>query len=367
MSNNKQDLSKPHLKSTLQFFSRTLSDLNNKRIQVNGAKGLAKYFANSQKRIRDLAPLDTSLGILSFSLYMLRFSSNLGLLVQLNLMEFEEQTDHKLRRELFYNLLNDSLWCAVNLTQFFWLSYRHSITSGLRGMQLETLAQLIDILIMIIRYKQEKDEYELKYNQTTGIERARLAIEWQKKELNVLRSLLTSLAIVSVFALFSFSVITLPLSLILSPIVLISSLLRIIIDMKNDELINKLNEVDPQQLMNEELAKIRAHLKDLTQVILTSVFLPLGLFLLFTTPVPVVLVACFSMLLVHWGLTYLIDTKFSSLNISDYEKNSMNANGGLLIGDLNAYSIFEQHPSVASQARGEITETGQRRTESKLL
>ncbi|KTD35851.1 hypothetical protein Lnau_0835 [Legionella nautarum] len=348
MSKHKQSTSKQRLKSTLQFFSSSLSDLNNKRIQVNRAKGLAKYFASSQKSMRALSPLDTSLGIMSFSLYMLRLSTNIGLLVQLNWVESKEQTDYKLRRELFYSLLNDSLWCAVNLTQFFWLSYRNSISSGLRGMQLETLAQLIDIFIMIIRYKQEKDEYELKYNQATGIERTRLAIEWQNKEFNTLRSLLTSLAIVTVFALFSFSIITVPLSPLISTIVLISSLLRVITEVKkNHKLINqlKLNEVSSQQIMNEELAKTRAHLKDLNQVILSSVFLPLGLFLLFTTPIPVVLLACVSMLLIHCLLTSLIDTKFSPLNTLNNEKNSMNtpdipsSNSNPDFVEKNGYSV----------------------------
>ena len=56
MSKDKPDTSKPILKSTLMFFNSKISDLNNKRLQLNRSKGLAKFLAKSQKNLRDLAP-----------------------------------------------------------------------------------------------------------------------------------------------------------------------------------------------------------------------------------------------------------------------------------------------------------------------
>ncbi len=314
MSKNESGTAKPIIKSTLMFFNSKLTDLNDKRLQLNRGKGLAKYLAKSQKNTRDLASLDTALGVMSFSLYMLRFSANVGLLAHLILVESQEKTYHKICRDLYYSLLNDSLWCVVNLTQFFWLSYRNSISAGLQGMQLETLAQLIDILVMIIRYQQDKKEYDLKYNQAMGMERSRLAIEWQNKELNGLRSLLTSLSVVIAFGLFSFSGVAVPLSPVISSIILISSLLRVLIDIEKDrQLIHqlKLNETSREQIKNKQLAMTNARMKDLNKIILNSVFLPIGFFLLITTPIPLTIIACVSMLLVHWLLTNLINMRYS--------------------------------------------------------
>lgn len=318
MSKNESGTAKPIIKPTLMFFNSKLTDLNDKRLQLNRGKGLAKYLAKSQKNTRDLAPLDAALGVMSFSLYMLRFSANVGLLAHLILVESQEKTNHKIRRDIYYSLLNDSLWCVVNLTQFFWLSYRNSISAGLQGMQLETLAQLIDILVMIIRYQQDKKEYDLKYNQAMGMERSRLAIEWQNKELNGLRSLLTSLSVVIAFGLFSFSGVAVPLSPVISSIILISSLLRVLIDIEKDrQLIHqlKLNETSREQIKNEQLAMTNARMKDLNKIILNSVFLPIGFFLLITTPIPLTIIACVSMLLVHWLITNLINMRYSP-NIS---------------------------------------------------
>lgn len=311
MSKDESDTSKPNLKSTLRFFSGKLTDLNDTRLQLNRSKGLARYLSKSQKNTRDLAPLDTTLGIMSFSLYMLRFTTNIGVLLHLFSIESEEKNNDKVLRDLYYSLLNDSLWCVVNLTQFFWLSYRNSTSAGLQGMQLETLAQLVDILVMIIRYQQDKEEYDLKYNQATSIEQSRLAIEWQNKEFNMVRSLLTGLSIALVFGLFSFSIAAVPISPIISAIIIVSSLSRVLIDMEKDrQLIHqlKLNDTNPQQIINEELAMTNARMHDLNKIILNNVFLPLGLFLLITTPIPLTITACVSMLLVHYVLNHLINT-----------------------------------------------------------
>lgn len=309
MKNKKQDRFKPFLQTTLSFFKSQLTEVNDKRLQLNRGKGLAKYFAKSQKNIRDITPLDTTLGVMSFSLYFLRFSTNIGLLAQL-IMDRDENTSHNMqRRDLFYSLANDSLWSLVNLTQFFWLTYRKSIAAGLHGMQLETLAQFIDLLVMIFRYQQDKEEYDKKYRQATGSERAHLVIEWQHKQLNFLRGLLTSLSIMLMFGLFSFSIATVPLSPIISALVLISSLIRVFMNIEKDKkLLNelKLNGASSQQIMNEKREMTNAHLKDLNQLILSCVFIPIGLFLLLTTPIPVTIIVCLTMVLLHSLVNHLI-------------------------------------------------------------
>lgn len=322
MSKNKSGRATPLLKSTLRFFNNQLSYLNDKRLLLNRSKGLAKYFATAQ--VRNLAPLDTTLGVMSFSLYMLRFLANAGLLVELMLIDSQEKINHKVSRDLYYSLLNDSLWCVVNLSQFFWLSYRNSSAAGLQGMQLETLAQIIDLLVMIIRYQQDKEEYNAKYQQASAIEQAQLAIEWQRKELNIFRALLMSLSLIIVFALSSFSAATIALSPIIATLSIVSALFRILIDIKKDrQLIAQLkrNELHPQQVLNEELARTNARLQDLNQIILHSVFLPIGFFLLISTPLSLTVMACFSMVLIQCLFTHLIKVQYPPLV-------SINYNGG---------------------------------------
>lgn len=324
MGENESDRSMPILKPTLSFFKEQLSYLNDKRLLLNRGKGLAKYFATSQ--IRNLAPLDTTLGVMSFSLYMLRFLANVGLLVELMLIEPQEKINHQVPRDLYFSLVNDSLWCVVNLSQFFWLSYRNSSAAGLKGMQLETLAQLIDLLVMIIRYQQDKEEYNTKYHQASAIERAHLKIEWQRKELNIFRALLMSLSLIIVYALFSFSAAAISLSPIIFTLSMVSALFRIFIDIQKDrQLIAQLkrNEMHPQHILNEELALTNARMKDLNQIILNSVFLPMGLFLLLTTPLSLTIMACLSMVLIQCLFTHFINAQYPPLVSTNYRCNTV--------------------------------------------
>lgn len=83
------------------------------------------------------------------------------------------------------------------------------------------------------------------------------------------------------FGLFSFSAVAVPLSPVISSIILISSLLRVLIDIEKDrQLIHqlKLNETSREQIKNEQLAMTNARMKDLNKIILNSVFLPIGFF-----------------------------------------------------------------------------------------
>lgn len=312
MNDDRKKKSEPLLKTTVTFFNNKLSALNNNRLQLNRGKNLAKYLARSKKNIRNITPLETTMGVMSFSLYMLRFSTNLVLLIQLNLCQNEDDANQKSKRDLYYALFNDSLWSLVNFTQFFWLSYKNSMIAGLHGMQLETLAQFIDLLILLIRYQEDKNTHELKFNLASKLEQQRLEIEWQNKELNLIRSVLTGLSIATVFGLYSFSLIATPISPIICIIVLMSSLIRLLIDMKRDrELINhlKITKVNLHQVVEEERLLNRARLNELNQIVLNNLFIPLGIFFLITTPIPLFIFLSVMMIAAHYGVTHFINSE----------------------------------------------------------
>ncbi|KTD42363.1 hypothetical protein [Legionella quateirensis] len=313
MKKDNQELkeNKPILKSTLTFFNSQLTDLNTQRLQLNRSKGFAKYLAQSQKNLRTLTPLDTTLGVMSFTLYMARFSVNFGLLAQIIIGEQQDKTNDKTLRDLYYKLLNDSLWGAVNLTQFFWLSFNNSQTAGFYGIQLEVIAQLIDVLVMVIRFQESCEEYELKFRQASGADQKRLTLEWRYRELNFIRSLLTASSIMVALGVFAFSIASVPLSPIISAILLISALSRVLIDSEKDkQLMNqlKLDGVEPQRIAKEQRMLTRNRLNDLNQVILYNVFIPVGLFLFLTTPISLLLASVLLMSFMHCFTSYLINT-----------------------------------------------------------
>lgn len=309
MSKEKVGQSKPLLKPTLKFFNTKITELNTTRLHFNRNKNLAKFFAKPKKSLLDTPPVETTLGAMSFSLYFLRFTTNMSLLIQLILNDSLKNKEEKKRRDLYYQLLNDSLWSTVNLIQFFWLSYKKSSAAGLRGMQLEALVQFIDLLIALIRYQQDKEDYELRYKQATKSERVKLDIEWQHKQLTMVRTFVTSLTTLVIFSLVAFSVTSIPLSPIMAAISLTSAILRILNDIYRDQqLIKHLKETEsnPQVIADKKREMIVARLNDLNQVILYNAFMPLGLFLFISTPIPVTLIASLSMLLLYYVTSKLI-------------------------------------------------------------
>lgn len=308
---------KSRLKSGLTFFNSKVTQINNQRLQLNRSKGMARYLAKSYQNPRDLALLDTTMGVMSFTLYMMRFSANIILLTQLIVDEPSETPNDKMSRDIYYSLWNDSLWATVNMTQFFWLSFSNSESAGFYGLQLEVIAQLIDVLVMVIRFQEYKEEYDAQYKQATEVEKARLAIEWQNKSLNFIRALITATSIAVVLGLLAFSVASIPVSPILSSILLLSSLLRVLVDWNRDNhLIHqmRLEGINPRQIEKEERALIRDRLNDLNQVALQNIFFPVGIFLLITSPVPLFLLSLLAMAVIHYGTSYLIDTAYDVYN-----------------------------------------------------
>ena len=302
---------KPALKSTLTFFNSQLTYLNTQRLQLNRSKGFAKYLAQSHKTLRNLTPLDTTMGVMSFTLYMARFAVNFGLLAQILVGEQLDKSDDKTIKDLYYNLLNDSLWGTVNLTQFFWLTFNNSQSAGFYGIQLEVIAQLIDVLVMVVRFQESREEYELKLRQSSGADQKRLTMEWRHRELNFIRSFLTASSIMVALGLLAFSIASVPVSPIISAILLISALSRVLIDSEKDKKIIhqlKLDGVEPQLIAKEQSMLTRNRLNDLNQVILYNVFIPVGLFLFLTTPISLLLASVLLMSFIHCYTSYLINT-----------------------------------------------------------
>lgn len=285
------------VQSSFTFFNSHLSSLNGHRLQMNRSKNLAKYLARPYTKIRTLNTLDNTMGIMSYSLYFLRFSSNLCLLTEL-IWSDPDANKEKKYNSLYFSLFNDCLWGLINMSQYFWLSFQRSEVEGFLGMQLEALGQMIDLLIMITRFAQEKDEYLLHSANCNDSERDRLAVEWQFKELHFLRSLLTGTVILTVFGLFSFSVISLPLSPVLSVVVVISSLVRLLLDMEKDSRMlenMRLQEMDPVEIAKQEQEFNIARCNDLNQIIIYNVYIPIGLLCFMTLSMPTL--CCFAALL----------------------------------------------------------------------
>ncbi|KTD35403.1 hypothetical protein Lmor_0850 [Legionella moravica] len=315
---------KPILKSTLTFFNSQLTYLNTQRLQLNRSKGFAKYLAQPQKSLRNLTPLDSTLGVMSFALYMARFSVNLGLLAHILIAEQRDKTNDNSLRDLYYNLWNDSLWGVVNLTQFFWLSFSTSQSAGFYGIQLEVIAQLIDVLVMILRFQESREEYELKLRLIPEADHKYLIGEWRHRELHFIRSLITVSSIMVVLGLFAFSIASIPVSAAISAILLISALSRVLIDSKHDQQLLsqlKLEGKDPNSLDQEETNLTRNRLNDLNQIILYHVFIPVGLFLFLTTPLSLLLASVLLMTFIHGFTSYLINTPHKQ-RLTDYPVSS---------------------------------------------
>ncbi len=311
----------PSLKSALTFFNSKVTQLNNQRLQLNRSKGMARYLAKSHPNPRDLAPLDTTMGVMSFTLYILRFSANIALLTELIMSNTSESNDTK-RRDLYYSLWNDSLWGTVNLAQFFWLSFSNSESAGFYGLQLEVFAQLIDILVMVIRFLEFQKEYQARYMQANESEKKCLAIEWQNKELNFIRSVITASSVALILGLVAFSIVSVPVAPILSPILLFSSLLKVLLDWDRDkQLIQQMisEGANLQQIVKEESALTRDRLNELNQVLLNHIFIPAGLFLLITCSFSLLLTGVFTMALTYYGISFLIDISYDDEETSEYQ------------------------------------------------
>lgn len=305
--------SKSSVSTRLTFFNDNLSKINVRRIQANRSKGLAKFLTKDAPKRRSLIVIEHPLGIMSFGLYGLRMINTIALLINQSCQVVNASPKSKAKtRDLWYSLLNDSIWFSVNLVEYFWLTFNTSRSAGLRGLQLDTVGQLIDVLILLIRYQQDKKSYLLRCNQAGEEEKMALARNWRLNELHLLRNILTMLAIALTYALFSTSVITVAIAPIISPIVFMGALSRLLIDMTHDsQFLAQLNSSQTLFRLQEQNSRRKARLQDLNQIILSNIFLPMGFFVLISAPLPLALSSCFVMLLLTKLADHFIDA-FSS-------------------------------------------------------
>ncbi|TAL64138.1 MAG: hypothetical protein EPN84_03870 [Legionella sp.] len=298
---------------SLTFFNQKITAVNGQRLHLNRNKGLAKFIAQGHPLVRNIAPIDKGMGYLSFSLYFARMTFNLGLLAEL-LTDSAKPDTEKTLQQIYYELANDLLWFSVNLSQFYWLSFANSQAAGMLGLQFETIGNAIDLIVLIVRFVESNHDYEHKMAQADAKERARMEIEWEHKKWNFIRGLLTLILVVSVFAQYSFAILTIPIAPTLSVVVLISALIRLWLDFQKDSaLLMQEAEMSITKRLLAEQRQTLARWDDLNQMVLNHVYAPLGLFLLITSPAPIILCAYLGMILLYGASSYLISSNQSLL------------------------------------------------------
>ena len=112
------------------------------------------------------------------------------------------------------------------------------------------------------------------------------------------------------FSLYSFSVLSFPLSPVLSALALTSALLRVFMTIQDDQQTIqalKRNRTDPEEIRNKAWLQTKAHLNTMNQIILSHGVLPLMFFLLLTQPIPIALLGFMGALLLHQAANHFGD------------------------------------------------------------
>ena len=120
-----------HINSGLRFFQNQLDDLNNYRIKIQSSKMTLKYLIRSPVKKKNIDILTPPLNYLSFSLYYLRFATQLGVLSTNNSSLHESST----AEPIYFQLLNDFVWGSINFIEFYFWSFSKSQSAGISGMQ----------------------------------------------------------------------------------------------------------------------------------------------------------------------------------------------------------------------------------------
>lgn len=234
MSNDNEN----HIQSGLQFFSNTITSINMRRMKINQTKGFAKFVLKKAHTKNNIYKLDPSLGILSFGLYHARLASNLGILTAyFNSNNKNEQVLQSNLTNLFYEIINDIAWGTINLVQFFWWTFRKSVTAGMYGVLLEGVGMLFDEVIMLIQFSKSMQQHKLdKENATSSYAKKQLEIAWTYRKINLLRSSLHITLFALIFIIFGVGLISFPISPIIYSVNFISTSLRIsLLVMKNKQ------------------------------------------------------------------------------------------------------------------------------------
>lgn len=181
----------------LTFFNERITNVNDMRMAIIRSKGpVAQFFFNQAQR-ENYAMLKTPLGILSFSLYLARLTSNLILLMNSN-----QQLQLK---KIYWQIANDVLWATLNFLEFFIFTFSVSVRAGKVGLGLEILGLSIDILSLLIKNHQILvSTHESK----KGFEGALQGQKLFFTKTNLLRALLQMSLIIALFSLLITSMIS---------------------------------------------------------------------------------------------------------------------------------------------------------------
>jgi len=267
-------------KTTFTFFKDSLTYMNSKRITLNLRKNYVNYRINSPLFPRRLSTLYSSLSILSFTLYYLRFSINLTLLCT--------QTTPAEQQTLLYGLFNDLMWGSCNLAQIMWLTFKRSKCRGLRGLQLESLCQLVDF-IMLLHHQNGVLTHQQQLLQRDWLDATQqyLANELFFIKLQMLRTIIAVLAIMLTFSAFAFSLTSVSITPLLYGMSVSNALTRSLINIINDkQRIQNLRQSIPNQaewVNQQQQALWVERAKEIMQIVIDYVVVPLSLYLVFCT------------------------------------------------------------------------------------
>lgn len=269
------------IQSKIIFFKKNITDANSKRLSFNRNRNFIKYFVKPKLYSQTWTPISFSWGIFSFSIYLLRLLLNIFLLSYWLLTQPAPLKSVNLT-PILYEIVNDLLWSTCNLIQFFWWTFEVSKSAGYKGLQFEAIAQYVDCLIMIVRFHQEYQNQNAHKNTLSTYH-----------YLQFIRSLLTLFFITLVLSLFAFSAITLPLSPIIFFISLSSTFIRMGINYYQYQSSSKrLKETETFSLETK---------KELSQFILDYVLIPLGFYLMVTTPLVISIISILILALIYQG------------------------------------------------------------------
>ncbi len=279
------------LRETASFFRSGISRVNTYRLRMNNTKNLVKYVTKDTCTFFAPSNLDKPAGYLSFTLYQARLCLNTYLLVNHFISpDANPLPKDRSKEDIYYELLNDLLWSTCNLLQFFWFNSKTSRQFGIIGIEMEMVAQLVDLVVMLVRFKQAHQAYQHKRSHASAFEREKMDIEWKYRVINIVRSSLHMMLIVGLLGVLALTPLSIPFSPIVFTISILSNFLRIMLaEYKNKELLG-VYEIHARPFAEKEKAVKDMELQMNKTKLEFAVFycaLPLGIYLLAVAPMTI--------------------------------------------------------------------------------
>lgn len=317
MSNDKEN----NIQNGLRFFSNTITSINMRRMKINQSKGFAKFLLQKTSTESNIYQLEPSLGILSFSLYHARLASNLGILTAyFNANDKNKQVLQNNLTNLFYEIINDIVWGGINLVQFFWWTFRKSVTAGMYGVLLEGIGMLFDEFVMLTQFSKSIQQHQrATENVTSNYAKKQLEIAWVYRKINLLRSSLHITLFAIIFIIFGMGLIYFQISPIIYSVNFISNILRIgllVIKNKQETSLMQCHNVSPQKIL-EHKRKCRVDLmQQINHFLHLVILIPLALILF----APHHIAFSVSTVLLVFLSDYIIDLLLSEVNANSAEE-----------------------------------------------